>query len=384
MSGFPYERIVFLYGGRACEPVNRSQQLARCFAARVPVLYAPYGSLRQWVNREWLTPPWKPLVNHERIETLRTPFTVFLGRRYRLPGQINGRIVAARIRARLRQQQLPLEVVLFFCYTPVGADVLRHFPEAAVHYDCADDHEHWHGSTPAMSRLNRENEIYVAQRARTITASASALERKMRAYNPNVTLVPNGVEYELFASPSDHNHGPAELEGLSRPLLGFIGAAQGYVDVELVTGLAEANVGTLVFVGPLARLQQKLQGHRNVRFLGHRDYATLPQYLQSFDVTIIPANRAPASLTANPGKLYQYLASGKPVVATDLPEFLPHSDIVYLARTTEEFIAQVREALREPLSRRAARQSVAAACSWPRRAEMILAAIQTHSLRCRA
>lgn len=369
MAEFRYARLLFLFGGRSQEPINRSQQLARHLARHVPLWYAPYGSLRHWIDREWRAPRWEPLAGHPNIEWIPTPPSVFLGRRSQLAGQLNGALVSRAIRHRLQRAGLTERQVLLLAYTPVAAEVVRRFPQTDVHYDCADDHEHWHGSTPGMSRLNRDNERYLVGRARTVTASALALQEKLRALHPNPVLVPNGVEYELFAH--SNGHVPEELQRWPRPLIGFVGAAHGYVDVPLVRALAAARLGTLVFVGPLAPLARQLRAAENVAFLGPRAYRSLPDYLHGFDVAIIPANRAPASLTANPGKLYQYLAVGRPIVATDLPEFAPFRELVYLAQTPEQFIAQVGQALAEPPQRVEERRRAAADCAWERRADAL-------------
>jgi len=371
-NAFPYSRLIFLYGGRPRELVNRSQQLARYFAETVPVSYVPYRSIREWLDHEWRAAPWPPLATNARIEILPTPATVWMGRRWRAPGRITGAIVARQIRNALRRHRLGLEEVLFLAYTPVAADVMRHFPGAPLHYDCADDHEHWHGSTTAMRKLNRDNEAYLASRARTVTATARPLAEKMRRFNVGVGLVPNGVDHELFAAASNGSSPPTDLAGLPRPLIGFVGATAGYVDAELVASLAGARIGTLVFVGPLAALERRLRNHERIRFLGRRDYGRLPHYLHSFDVTVIPANRHAASLAANPGKLYQYLASGRPVVVTDLPEFEPFREVVYRASSSEEFIAQVGAALREPPGWQIERRKMAEHHSWRRRAARVL------------
>src|SRR5262245_7005168 len=103
-----YRRLVFLYGGRPRELVNRSQQLARYFAAAMPVTYVPYRSAREWLDREWCAAPWPPLVNAPRIEFLPTPPSVFLGRRWKPAGALTGAIVARRLRAHFRRRQFDL------------------------------------------------------------------------------------------------------------------------------------------------------------------------------------------------------------------------------------------------------------------------------------
>ena len=58
----------------------------------------------------------------------------------------------------------------------------------------------------------------------------------------------------------------------------------------------------------------------NVRWLGPRDYVTLPGYLSLFDVATIPFRINPITQATSPLKLYEYFAGGKPVVTTPMPE----------------------------------------------------------------
>src|SRR5262249_22459278 len=150
-----------------------------------------------------------------------------------------------------------------------------------------------------------------------------------------------------------------------------------YVDWELVKRLAEARIGSLVFVGPPRQIQDRFDGQPNIHVLGPRPYADLPRYIHAFDVCMIPANRQPAALASNPGKLYQYLASGKPIVSTNLPEIAPYRDVIAIAGDAEEFIAQVKKATVNLYDQAFRRRQFAQEAAWSRRAEVILKAIKT-------
>jgi glycosyltransferase involved in cell wall biosynthesis len=373
---FPYRQIVFLYGGRSQEPINRSQQLARYFGEVAPVLYVSYGSLRYWLDGEWRYSAWEPLSRHPSISILATPSSICLGRRSAVAGLLNGLWVSWRLKRWLVKARLREDEVLLFVYSPVAAPVLDRFPSAPVHYDCADDHENWFNASPRMSKLNRSYEQRVVRCARTITATSQLLLRKMQRDHDRVYLVPNGVDCAHFAAAQ--NSVPGELTALPRPICGFIGMTADYVDWDLVEQLARAQVGSLVFVGPERSSQPRFQSHTNVHLLGPRRYEELPRYLHAFDVCLIPANRQRAALAANPGKLYQYLASGKPIVGTDLPELQPYQDVIDLAGNSEEFIDKVRKALTTPNGLTQQRLQAAHAASWELRARAILDIIRNN------
>jgi hypothetical protein len=67
--------------------------------------------------------------------------------------------------------------------------------------------------------------------------------------------------------------------------------------------------------------------------------------VSSFDVGIIPFRINPLTEATNPVKVYEMLAAGLPVVATDLPELRALSPWVAVARSPEEFAARIAEAL---------------------------------------
>ena len=65
--------------------------------------------------------------------------------------------------------------------------------------------------------------------------------------------------------------------------------------------------------------------------VGTKPYETLPSYLANIDVCLIPFKINQITLASNPIKMYEYLAAGKPVVSTALPEVIQNaSKIVYI------------------------------------------------------
>ena len=98
--------------------------------------------------------------------------------------------------------------------------------------------------------------------------------------------------------------------------------------------------------------------------LGPRPYAELPRYVKGFDACIIPYNQNESTRGSLPMKFFEYLAAGKPVVATDLPTLAEFRAHFYPAHSAEEFSTALQAALNEGLSRTAARMSIAQKYSW--------------------
>jgi glycosyltransferase involved in cell wall biosynthesis len=87
-----------------------------------------------------------------------------------------------------------------------------------------------------------------------------------------------------------------------------------------------------------------LDGVPNVHLLGARPYDEVPAYLEAFDAAIIPFKLNGLTEDTNPIKLYEYLAAGKPVISTPLPEAIG-IDTVRIADTADAFVSQVQAAL---------------------------------------
>src|SRR5205823_1430488 len=129
-------------------------------------------------------------------------------------------------------------------------------------------------------------------------------------------VVPLGVDLQLF----EPSVGSAqEMAGLPRPRLGLMGGLDERVDFELLRALALADPNwSVVLVGPVLDIAgaQQLTGLPNVHLIGQRPYERMPEYLSGLDVCLIPYRRTRWTDGCFPAKLHEYMASGRPIVAT--------------------------------------------------------------------
>jgi hypothetical protein len=99
-------------------------------------------------------------------------------------------------------------------------------------------------------------------------------------------------------------------------------------------------------------------------------YAELPRYAAGFDVCVLPWETEQSFTSYGSAiKVREYLATGKPVVIAPLPEYEPMGDVLRIARSREEFLRLVEEALREtdPVMKEK-RQAAVASGTWEARA----------------
>src|SRR5690606_13523785 len=140
-----------------------------------------------------------------------------------------------------------------------------------------------------------------------------------------------------------------------------------WFDADLVRAVALANPGALVLlVGrDTAGVAARLADLGNVQFVGEVPYGELPYWLYGFDACMLPFKVMPLTQATNPVKVYEYLASGKPVVSIDLPEMVQFGGVVRSAADADGFVAGIAAALDEKdVDLAEARRAFAATQTW--------------------
>ena len=84
----------------------------------------------------------------------------------------------------------------------------------------------------------------------------------------------------------------------------------------------------------------------NVHALGWRPQADIARYYQAFDICLIPYQTDhPFNRACNPTKIMDAMGSGRPIVATAIPECRLHAERFHVVTSDDEFAAAVREIL---------------------------------------
>ena len=255
--------------------------------------------------------------------------------------------------------------------------------EATTVYDVTDD---WAAMTQSsrLRRLVEGQDADLCRRADAVIVCSERLAELKRPLSRHVHLVANGVDAGHYAGVLDGGPAAAGFDQWRRPVLGYTGTVHAdRVDVELVRALAASWPGSVVLVGPNYLSAADVQGLRlsNVHLVGPVAYADVPGVMAGFDVCIVPHRMTAFTESLNPIKLWEYLAAGKPIVATDVAGFRDFPDLVRLARTAEGFVAAAREAVAEVGTAAGDRQAgerraVARANSWGVRVDAIEAVLR--------
>jgi len=152
------------------------------------------------------------------------------------------------------------------------------------------------------------------------------------------------------------------------------------VDVPLVESLARRfPQGTVALVGPnmLPDADRRLlQSCANVVLFGPVPYARVPDIMRAFDVCITPHRVSAFTESLNPIKLWEYLAAGKPIVATDVAGFRDYPQFVRIAEGADGFARAVEDALQEAPALGEARRAEARRHSWEARLDHVLRVLE--------
>jgi len=246
-------------------------------------------------------------------------------------------------------------------------------------YDWIDDLSVFPGDRGLLERNHRRALV----EATLVACVARRLQDEARAVRSDAIYLPNGVEYERFAAPAAPPRDPDLLSFLTpgAPVAGYYGALAEWFDYPLLDDVAAARPDwRFLLIGP--QYDRSLPGQplferRNVRWIGPRDYVTLPGYLSVFDVATIPFRINAITQATSPLKLYEYFAGARPVVTTPMAECRAHSE-VRIAATAEEFSRALEEARaqgRDP-DFRARLRSVARENAWSARVMTALRALE--------
>lgn len=215
------------------------------------------------------------------------------------------------------------------------------------------------------------------EKADAIFANSAYLADYARQHHKISLDIGQGCEtdmYDAFATKTE----PADLALIAHPRIGYVGFLTGErLDISLLEQLAEARKDWhIVLIGPEEIMFQQSRLHQlpNVYFLGSKKPAELPAYMHYIDVCMNPQLINELTVGNYPRKIDEYLAMGKPTVATETPAmkmFLPH---VELAVGVEGYIKAIEKALQPQDS---AAQMAAISCAkshtWEACAEKIYA-----------
>jgi len=279
-----------------------------------------------------------------RLHVMSLPLQLPGSRRSPMVGKLNGRRFAASIAGWLRRERW--QQPIYWCRLPIAVEVLDRLPPGPVIYDVTDDYAFYAASADERA-LTVAREERLARRAAQIFTTTAELAERLRAFNPNVQVVPNGVDPSFFAPPPPGEADP--LPEVARPRIGYIGLIAAWTDFELLEAIAARWPGQVVSIGPVKPdVRAAYEAIPGLVRLPPVHNLEVPRYLRAFDVCIQPHVPLEVRHRADPLKIVEYLSAGKPIVSIALRNLEPLRDVVDLAQDRDAFLAGIERNLAQP------------------------------------
>ena len=366
------EAPTILYFGNDWSAENRtsSHHVARWLAARYHVIYvecpglrAPKGTGRDVRKilgkvRLALAGP-RPQPEGLSVQTLlQIPL-----HRFELVRRANRGLIRLSLRLLLRRLGVRAPVTWFV--VPHLAGVVGRLGERLSVYYCIDDY----ASLPDVDvEAVRAMDEELTRRADLVFVASDTLLARKSLLNPDTHVSPHGVDFDHFVRAQDPDLPiPDDVAALPRPIVGFFGLIERWIDLGLVGWLAEQRPSwTFLMIGRVAVPESEVSRRPNIVYLGRRPYESLPAYGKVFDAALIPYHLTPQVLHANPIKLREYLAMGKPIVSVSTPEIDKFAAHVRIGRNRGEMLSHLDAAVTTGLGgpEREAQLALASTMTW--------------------
>lgn len=238
-------------------------------------------------------------------------------------------------------------------------------------YDAMDLHTGFSESSKSVIT----SEVNLVRDADLILTSSTYLESALSKYRQKSIMLRNAGDFAHFSKSQHKLAKPSDLADLEGDIFGYYGAIADWMDDKIIKHLAITHPSdSIVLIGRIQNktIERLSHKYKNIHLLGEKPYSELPHYLSHFSVCLIPFKITELIKATNPVKIYEYFASGKPVVTTPIPELKIYKKLVYVSTSPASFSNQVDLAMKEKsLTLAKSRIRVAKENTWEMRASVI-------------
>lgn len=275
---------------------------------------------------------------------------------------LNGWLLSLQVKIAMRMCGMKKSPIIWVAI-PTAANAVEKLPCKLLLYQVSDKYDANEDSAMAKDAILALHE-QLKEEAAIVLYSGRKLFAE--ATEPHKYFMEQAVDFEHFANESTRI--VEEMEAIPHPILGYFGAMDYVMNVELMAEVARRRPDWhWVMIGNQSNLVKLEQD--SVHFLGSKPYEVLPAYVRYFDVCVLPWKLDNIFVGYGSAiKVREYLATGKPAVIAPLYEFANTSGVRRF-HSFDEFIAQVEDALHCDTDKdRQNRQDAVRDCTWDARA----------------
>lgn len=221
-------------------------------------------------------------------------------------------------------------------------------------YDCMDDYLNFIANEGEKNYFINNEQLLVSVADKIIVSSSTLAEIISKKYNVErslINIINNGVDIDNFnlnIIDVKENY----LTNNGKIKVGYIGTISSWLDIELINKVSNYfEEIEFYFIGPTDfNVTERFPNlNKNLIFIGSQPYYKIPQYIYEFDVLIMPFKITDLVKAVNPVKIYEYLAMGKPVIASKYEETQKFGDLIACYENKDEFINMLKEILATPV-----------------------------------
>jgi teichuronic acid biosynthesis glycosyltransferase TuaH len=203
---------------------------------------------------------------------------------------------------------------------------------------------------PYFKKHGRRLEKEIIKKADLVVANSAYLANYASQWNKRTFDIEQGCDLDSYAG---HDFPmPADIASLKRPIIGYSGAVtEMRLDMAVIEHIALSFPDySIVFVGPVDKTFKKsrLRNFKNIHFIGLKKPEEVPAYIFHFTICMNPQTLNPLTIGNYPRKIDEYLALGKPVIATATEAMQMFRDYVFLCETKQDYVNTISQILSNP------------------------------------
>ncbi len=270
-------------------------------------------------------------------------------------------------------------IIWTFLPTSITLDIIDKIDNSLVVYYCIAEFRELADSSKKVERA----ETLLLKRCDVVFAQGQKIKERCCRYNKNVYIFPFGVNKRFF-HPCNGMRTVSIPSVCEQRRIGYIGGIHKHVNVELLKKIAaERPNWAIELVGPMQIDKDTFRGYKNIYLRGKKDHSELPFWISNFDACLIPYLLTEYTETVYPTKLNEYLAMGKPVISTPIPEVKrfdeENKDIIEIADDAESFCRKIDNILKkqDDSALKEKRKNIAMQSNWPSRIEKMSAIMES-------
>lgn len=225
--------------------------------------------------------------------------------------------------------------------------LLEFIPHKMLITQIIDNHLHKTNESLEFQTFSNKQYNELSRRSNVVITSSPQNLEYFSSINPNCYFLENAIDEMFIKSPSNM---PCRNGG-ARPRLGYVGWITQRTDLNLLAFIAKERPGyDIIIVGPHENVinmeEFGLTQLKNVYIENAIPYNIVPEFLTTIDVCLIPHRDTLYSRSMNPLKIFQYLASGRPIVSTPIAGVGRWDGMISVAENYREFVDKIDDVIR--------------------------------------